>query len=105
MTFDQAKYSKARYYRDPEYRKNRIIWSAKWSKKNRKQINTANRKRYAQRTLQQKNACQRKMEKMTKYYSCKCGTVNDLDKRNGFGETIDILCSSCWALLVRGQVP
>lgn len=53
MTFDQAEYSKARYHSDPEYRKNRIMWSAKWSEKNRKQINTGNRKRYAKRTPQQ----------------------------------------------------
>lgn len=53
MTFDQNKYYKDRYHSDPEYRKNRIVWSHKWSKKNRKQINAGNRKRYAKRSLQQ----------------------------------------------------
>ena len=53
MTFDYNKYYKDRYHSDPEYRKDRIAWSLKWSKNNREQINTGNRKLYANRTLQQ----------------------------------------------------
>lgn len=53
MTFNQNKYYNDRYQRDPEYRKSRIAWSLKWSKKHRKQINAGNRRRYAKRTPQQ----------------------------------------------------
>jgi len=53
MTFNKNKYFTDRYRSDPEYRKNRIEWSAKWSAKHREQVNETNRRCYANRTLQQ----------------------------------------------------
>lgn len=47
------KYQKDRYRQDPEFRKMMLTASHEWQKKNRKRVNEANRKRYANRTPQQ----------------------------------------------------
>ncbi len=64
MTFNKNKYYTNRYHSDPEYRKDRIKWSSKWSKNHRKQVNAANRRRYAKRTSQQIKKQQLHLKKM-----------------------------------------
>jgi len=64
MSFDYAKYHRERYKNDPEYRKNRIRWSAVWDKNNREKINTIHRKWYANRTLQQIKRRRQPLKKM-----------------------------------------
>ena len=69
MTFDFNAYYREKYKNDPEYRKNRIRWSAVWDKNNRGKINTIHRKWYANRTTQQiKKFLKSKLRKFIKYY-------------------------------------
>ena len=64
MMSNYEKYYKKRYKNDSEYRENVKKWVSAWAKRNRDKINKTNKKRYANRTLEQIRKQQQHLKRM-----------------------------------------
>lgn len=64
MMSDYEKYYKKRYKNDSDYREKVKEYVSTWAKRNRDKINKTNRRRYANRTIQQIKKQQRHLKKM-----------------------------------------